>query len=276
MSREKRPPEGPIFSFGAHSVLPRAPASGCHVRCARRAQSRRPRSAIGMRRSSRRPRPRGPCSSRACASALRAPQSRDSPHGAPAGLLVDDEGKVIRAECDVTDRAPAARACRARLPSTIRSVLGFWHHESVSAGGASSRTSRRSEAMLRTSCVIGLLLKPPLEATNLLGCPLLHLRPTPRCESGEAAPQRRPEPRGTCREGNPAPGALREPAIVEQLRLVRDDEGRDGVAQALLEHDEPAHAAVAVLEGVDGLELCVEGHDVLERPSRLDSGGREE
>ena len=58
----------------------------------------------------------------------------------------------------------------------------------------------------------------------------------------------------------PLPAPLCEPVIVEQLHLVRDDEGRDAVAQALLEHDEPAHAAVPVLEGVDGLELGMEGH----------------
>ncbi len=160
-----------------------------------------------MRRSSRRPRPRGPCSSRACAPALRAPQSRESPRSAPAGLFADDDRKVIRAECDVADHAPAAHACRARSPSTIQSVSVSWYQEGTSAGGASSRTSRRPDAMLRTPCVIEPLPEPLLEAANLLSCPFLYLRPSPRFGSGEAAPQRRPAPRGTCRAGSPAPGA---------------------------------------------------------------------
>ena len=57
---------------------------------------------------------------------------------------------------------------------------------------------------------------------------------------------------------------LGEPAVVVRLELIGDDEGHHAVLQALLQRDEPAHAAVAVLERVDALEPPVEFEDLVQ------------
>ena len=55
---------------------------------------------------------------------------------------------------------------------------------------------------------------------------------------------------------------LVQPPVVKQLEILVDDEGHDAVGKALLEHDKPTHAAVAVLEGMNALKSVVERHDV--------------
>ena len=54
------------------------------------------------------------------------------------------------------------------------------------------------------------------------------------------------------------PPPLPQPAIVKRLQAVGDDEGDNGVVEALLEEDQSANTPVAVLEGVDGLEAVME------------------
>ena len=53
-------------------------------------------------------------------------------------------------------------------------------------------------------------------------------------------------------------------AIVEEFEFFGDDEGNDVAGKALLEHHQAADAAVAVLEGMDALELAVEVDDVFQ------------
>ena len=55
-----------------------------------------------------------------------------------------------------------------------------------------------------------------------------------------------------------------EAAVVEGFEIVRDDEGNDAAAQAFLEQQQAADAAVAVLEGVDALEAVVEVQQIVE------------
>ena len=55
-----------------------------------------------------------------------------------------------------------------------------------------------------------------------------------------------------------------EAAIVEELEIVCDDEGDDGVGEAFLEHDEATHTAIAILERMNLLEADVEIEDVFE------------
>ena len=55
-----------------------------------------------------------------------------------------------------------------------------------------------------------------------------------------------------------------EAAIIEELQIVCDDEGDDGVGEAFLEHDEATHTAIAILEGMNLLEADVEVEDVFE------------
>ena len=52
--------------------------------------------------------------------------------------------------------------------------------------------------------------------------------------------------------------------VVERFQIVRQDEGDDAAAQALLEQQQTANASVAVLEGVDALEAVVEVQQVVE------------
>lgn len=54
-------------------------------------------------------------------------------------------------------------------------------------------------------------------------------------------------------------------AIVEEFELFGDDEGDDAAGEALLEHHQTTYAAVAVLEGMDALELAVEVDDIIKR-----------
>ncbi len=55
-----------------------------------------------------------------------------------------------------------------------------------------------------------------------------------------------------------------EAAVVEGFEVVCDDEGDEAAAEAFLEQQEAADAAVAVLEGVDALEAVVEVQQVVE------------
>ena len=55
-----------------------------------------------------------------------------------------------------------------------------------------------------------------------------------------------------------------ETAVVEELELFGDDEGDDVRREAFFQHHQSADAAIAVLEGVDALELAVEVDDVFE------------
>lgn len=52
--------------------------------------------------------------------------------------------------------------------------------------------------------------------------------------------------------------------IVVQLVPLVDDEGHDVVFQAFLEQDQPTHAAIAVLEGMDALEADMEVDQVFQ------------
>lgn len=54
-----------------------------------------------------------------------------------------------------------------------------------------------------------------------------------------------------------------DPAIVEQMQVLGDDEGDDAALQTLPEHQQPSDAAVAVLERVDALKLHVKIKDVI-------------
>ena len=54
------------------------------------------------------------------------------------------------------------------------------------------------------------------------------------------------------------PSPFPQAAIVKRLQAVGDDEGDDGLSEALLEEDQSADTPVAVLEGVDGLKAVVE------------------
>ena len=56
-----------------------------------------------------------------------------------------------------------------------------------------------------------------------------------------------------------------EAAVVEEFEFFGDDEWGKAVGKALLEHHQAAYSAVAVLEGVDALELAVEVDDVFQR-----------
>jgi hypothetical protein len=56
---------------------------------------------------------------------------------------------------------------------------------------------------------------------------------------------------------------LPETTIVEQFEFVCDDEWNYTVGKALLEHQQPSHAAVAVLERMDLLEMYMEVDDFL-------------
>ena len=67
------------------------------------------------------------------------------------------------------------------------------------------------------------------------------------------------------RKESPLVIPIREPPVVEDLHVVGDDERDHAAGEALFEHDEPAHAAVAVLEGVNALEGHVEAQDVGKR-----------
>ncbi len=53
-----------------------------------------------------------------------------------------------------------------------------------------------------------------------------------------------------------------EAAVVEEFEFFGDDEGDDVAGKTFLEHHQAADAAVAVLEGMDALELAVEVDDV--------------
>lgn len=53
--------------------------------------------------------------------------------------------------------------------------------------------------------------------------------------------------------------------MVEGLHIAGDDEGSLDAGKALLEHDEPAYAAVSVLKGMASLEGYVEAENVVER-----------
>ena len=53
-------------------------------------------------------------------------------------------------------------------------------------------------------------------------------------------------------------------AIVKQLHIVTDDEGDNAVTQALLKHNEPSDAPVAVLKRVDRLKADMKADDVLQ------------
>ncbi len=57
---------------------------------------------------------------------------------------------------------------------------------------------------------------------------------------------------------------FREAAVVVALHLIFDDEWRDRIREAFLEHDEAPDASIAILEGVDALECHMERHDVLQ------------
>ena len=52
-----------------------------------------------------------------------------------------------------------------------------------------------------------------------------------------------------------------EAPVVVQLQIVINDEGHDVIAQAFLEEDEPSHAPVAILEGMDRLETDMKRYD---------------
>ena len=58
---------------------------------------------------------------------------------------------------------------------------------------------------------------------------------------------------------------FRKATIIEGLHVVGDDEGNLAAGKALLEHNEPAYAAISVLEGMDSLEGYVEAENVVER-----------
>ena len=53
-------------------------------------------------------------------------------------------------------------------------------------------------------------------------------------------------------------------SVVEEFEFFGDDEGDDATGEALLEHNQAADAAVAVLKGMDALELAVEVDDVFQ------------
>ena len=55
-----------------------------------------------------------------------------------------------------------------------------------------------------------------------------------------------------------------EAAVVEEFEFFGDDEGDKAAREALLEHHQTAYTAVAVLEGMDALELAVEVDDVFQ------------
>ena len=59
-------------------------------------------------------------------------------------------------------------------------------------------------------------------------------------------------------------GPLLQASVVEHLEVVGDDEGDDAGRQALLEHQEPSDAAVAILKRVDALETLVQIENVVE------------
>ena len=52
--------------------------------------------------------------------------------------------------------------------------------------------------------------------------------------------------------------------VVEEFELFGDDEGDKVVGEALLERHQTADAAIAVLKGMDALELAVEVDDVFQ------------
>lgn len=58
---------------------------------------------------------------------------------------------------------------------------------------------------------------------------------------------------------------LAQATVIEQFQLVSDDEWYNATAQALLEHDEASHAAIAILEGVYLLETNMEVEDIFQR-----------
>ena len=55
-----------------------------------------------------------------------------------------------------------------------------------------------------------------------------------------------------------------EAAVVEGFEVVRNDEGDEAAAEAFLEQQQAADAAVAVLEGVDALEAVVKVQQIIE------------
>ena len=65
-------------------------------------------------------------------------------------------------------------------------------------------------------------------------------------------------------------------SVVEEFQLIGDDERHDAVCKTLLEHHQPAHTTVPVLERVDGLKFLMEVDDVLQRLLLLGIVGCEE
>ena len=53
-------------------------------------------------------------------------------------------------------------------------------------------------------------------------------------------------------------------SVVEQFKLIGNDEGYYLVCKAFLEHYEPAYSAVALLERVDAFKLAVEVYDIFQ------------
>ena len=73
-----------------------------------------------------------------------------------------------------------------------------------------------------------------------------------------------------CREASVSEIAVNMPplaqaTVVKQFQLVSDDEWYNATTQALLEHDEPPHASIAILEGVYLLETNMEVEDIFQR-----------
>ena len=52
--------------------------------------------------------------------------------------------------------------------------------------------------------------------------------------------------------------------VVEEFEFFCDNEGDDSASEAFLEHHQPSNTAVAVLEGMDALELAVKVDDVFQ------------
>ena len=53
-------------------------------------------------------------------------------------------------------------------------------------------------------------------------------------------------------------------AVILATVFIVDDEGLDVVTQAFFDHQHSAHTTIAILEGMDLFEPCVEVQDVLE------------